>query len=86
MSDQTNTLDSALVELRELRKDVETIKKELSANHEIQAEMKELYKSIRGFMKVMSWFERIAIFMTKIAAGGAVIWGVFKFASKELPK
>lgn len=50
---------------------------------ELQKELMAMYKNIQGFLTVLGWFERIAIFIGKTSIAAGAIWATFKYLVRE---
>ena len=86
MSDQTSIPDHIQKQLDDIQQVLKEQSEYQKAQHEVQQEILELYKNIKGFLTVMSWFERIGIFIAKAAAATAVIWAAFEYLVKATGK
>lgn len=49
----------------------------------LQKELLELYKTVKGFLTVLGWLERMAIFIGKMSIAGGLVWAAFKIAVRE---
>ena len=73
-----------------LQEQLHAVVEALRSNTEAQLEMKkthddimEVYKGIKAAIKVFGVVERIALFITKVTAAGAVVWASWRFVFKE---
>lgn len=54
---------------------------ESSQKHTKEAsdELLSMFKNVKGFLAIMSWFERGAVFLAKMTAAAAILWAAFTF-------
>lgn len=65
-------------ELEDIKERLEALEGTLSSVHTSISELVDIYKSMKGFMQVMQWAERISIWLAKIAAAGALIYAALR--------
>jgi hypothetical protein len=49
----------------------------LTAIEHSMTELVDLYQSMKGAMKVLSWAERASVWFAKIAAAAAIVWSLW---------
>jgi len=70
----------------ELREDLKSIDKKLQVREETERELLEMYRNIKGFMRVMSWVEYCSVWVAKMSVACGILWFLFRESVKEAIK
>lgn len=70
-------------EMSSLHIEVRVLKNTMDSNTAALQEYIELSKSFKIGLKFLGLLEKTAVWITKMAAAGGLVWGLWKFAIKE---
>lgn len=76
-------IDSNFAQLRE---DIKAIDEKLAVREETERELLDMYRNIKGFMRVMSWVEYCSVWIAKMSVAAGILWFLFRESVKEAIK
>ena len=76
-------LQERRIDSSQLRAEIGELKSALQENTLISKDLIEVYEGLKSFLKVLSWAERFAVGLVKIAAAIGVIIALWKFVIQE---
>jgi hypothetical protein len=47
-------------------------------NTAVSRELLHMYENVKGFFAILSWIERLSIWLSKLAIAGGIMWFLFK--------
>lgn len=81
LKDSLQRIDTRLGSLELSNKQIDSRMGDLESSQkhtkEASEELLAMFKNVKGFLAVMSWFQAGAVFIAKIGAAAAIIWGIF---------